>query len=165
VLLLFKSPKEWEKKNIEMKGLEVVTTFSRALELKLVTPFAAWQFIAKLLMRKIYCIYVIIRDNRCIHTSHVIGKGWRFPFMNKEDIEIGPCWTDRANRNQGIFTAVIQQILYDYSSHQGWMICDEDNAASRRGIEKAGLELIARGNRTRPFGCRIIGRFEFSGIR
>jgi len=81
--------------------------------------------------------------------------------MQRGDLEIGPCYTAPQYRNQGIFTKVIQKIMYDFKKHQIWMFCDEFNAASRCGIEKAGLKLVSKGKRTKPFGFRLLGRFVF----
>ena len=164
MLLFFNAPIEREEKKREIEGVEVVNTISRALELRIVNPFVLWQFISKYLMSKIFCIYVITKNDICIHTSMVIGKGWRFPFMSNDDIQIGPCWTATESRKQGLYVAIIQRILCDFSDHQCWMICDENNIASIRGIERAGLELRAKGKRTMPVGFKIIGRFVITKV-
>lgn len=142
MLLLFEAPIKREKVNTEINGLEVIYTLRRARELRLITPFIAWQFIMRRLVGKVYCIYAVIRNDKCVHASHVIGKGWRFPFMAKDDIEIGPSWTAPEFRNQGLFTTTLSSILHDFKEKRAWIFSDEANAASIRGIKKAGFRLI-----------------------
>jgi RimJ/RimL family protein N-acetyltransferase len=93
--------------------------------------------------------------------SHVIGKGWRFPFMRANDIEIGPCWTAYEYRRQGIYSTVIQRILFDFKNHHAWMFTQETNIASIRGIEKVGFKFSGKGRRTKPLGFHFLGRFCF----
>ncbi len=161
MFLLYEVSVKRQNVNVEISGLEVVHTLRRAVELKLATPFVIYQFSMRQLLNKIYCIYVIRHNRKCVHTSHVIGKVWRFPFMGAGDIEIGPCWTATEYRRRGFYTAVIQRILYDFRKHRAWMLTHEANIASIRGIKKEGLNLAGKGRRTKPFGFRFFGRFVF----
>jgi hypothetical protein len=157
--LFFKTLRRSSEPQGRLVGLEVIQTFGRTKELHLVNSFTVWQFLSKIIFGKTYCIYAIVKNGECVHYSHVLGKGIRFPFMKRNDIQIGPCWTRPDHRNQGIFTSVIKKIVADFSTCDAWASCDEDNLASRKGLEKAGLNLVAKGERTRPLGFHYLGRF------
>lgn len=79
--------------------------------------------------------------NDIIHTSYVIPACAKFPFMDRNDLEIGPCYTYPAFRGKGIYPKVLSEICRrrgnDTSSF--YMIVDETNLPSIRGIEKAGF--------------------------
>lgn len=67
----------------------------------------------------------------------------KFKFLKNKDVEIGPCVTDFKHRGKGIYPAVIQSIVKDKGySNDFYMIVDENNIASIRGIEKAGFMFI-----------------------
>lgn len=164
MLLFFKAPVIRENTNFSTLGLslEVVSQLERIRELELMNSFVVWQLFKRYLFGKTYCIYAIIHGNKCVHYSHVIGKGWRFPFMKDNDIEIGPCWTQPEFRSRGLFSSVLRNILSDFQEHQIWIFAEETNVASIRGIERAGFKFVGKGLRTKPFGCHLIGRFVIS---
>ena len=86
--------------------------------------------------------YVKDKDGRVIHTSCVIPKCVKFLFLEKNEYEIGPCYTDPNHRRKGIYCCVLNYI----TSHSAlkaskfYMIVHEDNLASIKGIEKAGFK-------------------------
>lgn len=86
-------------------------------------------------------IYYVQSGNEIIHTSYVIPACAKFPFMSRNDLEIGPCYTYPAFRGKGIYPKVLSEICRrrgnDTSSF--YMIVDETNLPSIRGIEKAGF--------------------------
>lgn len=85
-------------------------------------------------------IYYVQSGNDIIHTSYVIPACAKFPFMDRNDLEIGPCYTYPAFRGKGIYPKVLSEICRrrgnDTSSF--YMIVDETNLPSIKGIEKAG---------------------------
>ena len=86
-------------------------------------------------------IYYVQKGENLVHTSYVIPACFKFPFMGKHDLEIGPCYTYSAFRGQGIYPKVLKEICKiqckDTSSF--YMIVDETNTSSIKGIEKAGF--------------------------
>lgn len=85
--------------------------------------------------------YVTAEDGKPIHTSYVTGPAPKFPFMDKGDIHIGPCYTDPDHRGKGIYRKVLRAIHADHChGHRGaYMIVHEENLPSIKGIEAAGL--------------------------
>lgn len=86
-------------------------------------------------------IYYVQSGNDIIHTSYVIPACVKFPFMDRDDLEIGPCYTYPAFRGKGIYPKVLSEICRrrgnDTSSF--YMIVDDTNLPSIKGIEKAGF--------------------------
>lgn len=85
-------------------------------------------------------IYYVQNGNDIIHTSYVISSCAKFPFRDRDDLEIGPCYIYPAFRGKGIYPKVLSEICRrsnDTSSF--YMIVDETNLPSIKGIEKAGF--------------------------
>lgn len=86
-------------------------------------------------------IYFVSDEMNLIHTSYVIPKCVKFPFMNENDYEIGPCFTYPAYREKGIYPTVLNEICISEGNSDTifYMIADETNVASIKGIAKAGF--------------------------
>ncbi len=81
-------------------------------------------------------------SNDVAHYSYIAPKVYRFPFMKTGDIQIGPCLTFEKFQKRGIYSAVLQYLIKEYSM-QGrtlWIYCNEKNEASRKTIEKVGFQ-------------------------
>ena len=61
--------------------------------------------------------------------------------MRKGDLEIGPCYTYLTFRGKGIYPKVLSKICAIRACGEGsfYMIVDESNIPSIKGIEKAGF--------------------------
>lgn len=85
-------------------------------------------------------IYYVQSGSDIVHTSYVIPACAKFPFMNKNDLEIGPCYTHPAFRGKGIFPKVLSEICRRRNNTQTFYIfAHENNISSIKGIEKAGF--------------------------
>lgn len=87
-------------------------------------------------------IYYVENDNNIIHTSYVSGKCFKFRFMKKGDIEIGPCYTNKEHRGKGIYPEVLRTICYERKSliTNIYIFVDENNISSIKGIEKSNFD-------------------------
>ena len=86
-----------------------------------------------------------------VHESIVIHRCYKFPFLKGNDIQIGPCKTNREYRGRGIYPKVLQYII-DNELGLGdcaYMIIEENNVSSIRGVEKAGFRRVKRIDRNR----------------
>ena len=90
------------------------------------------------------CRAFIIRDHsgNVIHYSFLIKYCWKFPFMKKGDFEIGPCATVEEWRGKGIYPYVLSHICKKELTKEnvGYMIIEEKNISSIKGVEKVGFE-------------------------
>lgn len=77
-----------------------------------------------------------------VHYSYISPKVYRFPFMKKGDIQIGPCFTYKKYQKRGIYTYVLQYLISQYynNGRNLWIYCNENNEASRKTIEKVGFK-------------------------
>ncbi len=61
-----------------------------------------------------YKIIIVIdkkNNNEICHSSFLIPKIYKFPFLKKGDYEIGPCQTATLYRGKGIYPEVLKYIL------------------------------------------------------
>ena len=88
-------------------------------------------------------IFYIEQDHQIVHTSFCTPKSFKFPFMKKKDYHIGPCFTNESFRGQGIYPMVLHHIGTELKQNPKcgdiYMIIEENNAASRNGVVKAGF--------------------------
>lgn len=61
---------------------------------------------------KSYIYYCKDNTGKVIHTSYVIPKCIKFPFLSNNDYEIGPCMTIPEYRGKGIYPQVLNYITY-----------------------------------------------------
>lgn len=87
-------------------------------------------------------VYATSESGDIMHTSYVIPKCIKFPFLQKYDYEIGPCVTNPQYRGRGIYPNVINYICGHFAQEGTvfYMIVNANNTPSIRGIEKAGFE-------------------------
>ena len=57
---------------------------------------------------RVWCAYA---NGSVIHTSYVIPKCKKFPFLDSGSYEIGPCYTDAGYRGKGIYPSVLYKIV------------------------------------------------------
>lgn len=114
-----------------------------------------------LFSRNKYFIVYVKNQNKIIHHSVCITKFYRFPFMDSNDLEIGPCWTDENYRGKGIYPYVLKYVLSNFKDKYDkfFIMTDSDNIASQKGILKAGFEFIGKGTKN-VFGRYIIKEIE-----
>lgn len=86
-------------------------------------------------------IYYMTNSDELMHTSYVVPQCNKFPFLGKNDYEIGPCFTYPKHRGKGIYPYVLRHICNSFGNSDTtfYMIVDDANIASIKGIEKAGF--------------------------
>lgn len=87
-------------------------------------------------------LYCYRENDELVHTSYVIPKCCKFPFMGKDDYEIGPCFTFPKFRGKGYYPKMLKHICSNIGSEKStfYMFVDENNLSSTKGIEKAGFQ-------------------------
>lgn len=87
-------------------------------------------------------VYATTENDGVVHTSYVIPKCFKFPFLQRSDYEIGPCETNPQYRGHGIYPNVLRFICRSFREKNTtfYMIVNASNAASVHGIEKAGFK-------------------------
>jgi RimJ/RimL family protein N-acetyltransferase len=129
-----------------------------------VFPFGVWWLfhILHVFSNRDYGLFVIRRGSKIVHRSVITPGYLRFPFMTRDDIQVGDTWTDPEVRGTGLATIALENILT--AARDGnrtcWYVVEADNAASIRVVEKAGFTLAGHGIRTRRLGLRVLGQFR-----
>ena len=79
---------------------------------------------------------VLDRNKQVIHRSLHIGKNFKFKFLHqKNEFEIGPCFTVEHARGQGIYPYVLTVILKDYPNANHFMLIADSNSSSIHGVK------------------------------
>jgi len=87
-------------------------------------------------------IYYIEHEKQIVHKSYCMNKNYKFTFMTKMDIHIGPCKTEEKYRGKGIYPCVIYNILKNEGFENAYMIIDSENYSSQNGVIKVGFKKI-----------------------
>ena len=90
---------------------------------------------------RVWHYYITDASGKRIHSSFVVRGKSKFTFVGERDIEIGPCETDPDYRGHNIYPYVLSHIIEEELDEKGkaYMVVDDDNPASIRGILKAGF--------------------------
>jgi RimJ/RimL family protein N-acetyltransferase len=131
-------------------------------------PFLIWSLMhfLRIYPNRKYCVFLIYQDDRIIHHSVVTPKYFRFPFMEKADLQIGYVWTCPTHRGKGLAKAGIQMILDHHRGlgHRFWYLTEESNVASIKACEKAGFMLFGLGRKKKRLGNNLMGSYVIEEI-
>lgn len=99
-------------------------------------------YFCKVIFRKpAYTIFYILDEGLVVNYTIASTKCFKFPFMNDEDIQIGPSWTEPAYRRKGIAASVILRVkeYYNGGTKNYFWIVGRENIGSRQLIESLGF--------------------------
>ncbi len=91
----------------EMKPGIIKAYSGQILSAKSILQNIYWWLVTKGAYR-VWCAY---DGDFVVHTSYVIPKCNKFPFLNGDSYEIGPCHTNSDYRGKGIYPAVLTEIV------------------------------------------------------
>jgi len=127
-------------------------------------PFGAWWLLhqGRIFYNREYALFLIRHAGAVVHRSVITPGYFRFPFMGKEDLQIGDVWTSPDHRGKGLAVFAIRKILSEYArpGRRIWYLVENDNLPSIKAAEKAGLMKHGEGIRTKRFGVKLLGRYE-----
>jgi RimJ/RimL family protein N-acetyltransferase len=105
--------------------------------------------------------YRIERAGRVIHRLIVTPRWYRFPFMGRDDLQIGDVWTWPDARRQELARSAIAEVHRDlaHANTAIWYVTDADNAASAALARACGYRLVATGRRVRRFGSSVLAQY------
>lgn len=135
---------------------EVVPTGMRLL------PWGVWWLMhqCRLFGNEGYAQLIIRHAGAIVHRSVVTPPYFRFPFMDKSDLQVGDTWTDPAHRNKGLAKRALNAIVASGSPAQRfWYVVEGGNGSSIRVVESCGFRLVGRGRRISRFGLSVCGAF------
>ena len=87
-------------------------------------------------------IVYLYDEDTIIHYSYVTGKSFRFSFMKEDEFQIGPCFTSKAYRGQGIYKSVLFFLNnWNYFlDKKKWIYTRDTNIISQKAIEATGFK-------------------------
>ena len=97
---------------------------------------------------------------RILHRSCIVPAYFRWPFMNKVDLNISSTWTDPYYRRRGLAFQALRKIVADHDrkGRQFWYVTRENNPASIAVCNKAGFDLVGKAKRRSWMGFHTLGR-------
>ena len=105
-----------------------------------------------------YWRYELLKDGKPVSFAEACTEHWQLPFITirmgggrgKINYHIGPCSTLPTERGHGYYPMLLTHIIQDLGEQNNYyMIVDEDNTSSLRGIAKAGFTCIGRGRKNK----------------
>jgi len=96
-----------------------------------------------------YTEYFLYKDNKLLSRAEVVSKIPVLPFMSADGVHIGPCVTEADERGKEYYPYLLNIIQMQYKNKVCYMIVEEHNSASIRGVQKAGFRCYARGRKTK----------------
>tara|TARA_B100001094_G_C18126595_1_gene769847 strand:+ start:796 stop:1335 length:540 start_codon:yes stop_codon:yes gene_type:complete len=111
-----------------------------------------------------YSIYLLKQKDELITRIVIFPAFFRFPFMNKRDIQVGYIFSDINFRGQGLAKWTLKNIINDNLSKKIWYVTEEENQASIKLAKSCGFNLYGYGERTVPLGISLFGRFIIKKI-
>jgi GNAT superfamily N-acetyltransferase len=107
-----------------------------------------------------YAVFLVRNHGTVAHRSCVNPPDIRYPFMHREDLQIGFVATDPRYRGRGLATHAICAIVQHYArpDRTFWYIVAQENVASVRAVTKAGF--VAHGTAIRRRSLGVIPRYD-----
>ena len=92
--------------------------------------------------------YQIVKNERVLSTAEVCPKLPIFKFFNR-GYHIGPCMTIKEERGKGFYPLIFQYIIEEHPERDYYMIIDENNVSSQKGVAKVNFQRFAVGHKDR----------------
>lgn len=131
-----------------------------------VWPFVVWWafHVLRVFQSLDYCVVLCFENGTLAHRSCVFPRFYRFPFMGRDDLQVGDIWTAPGSRKKGLARLALAKAIEHFPARRIWYVCDEANLASIAVAKNAGMLLHAIGTRTRRFGFRLFGQFRILSL-
>ena len=127
-------------------------------------PFFVWWLFDFLhfFYNRDYSIVLIYQNSELVHRSVVFPGFFRFPFMQREDLQIGDTWTHPAHRGKGLAKfALAAAVNHFHSPNRGfWYIVEERNIPSIKVVESVGFQMVGRCKKVPRFGSLFLGYYQ-----
>jgi RimJ/RimL family protein N-acetyltransferase len=131
------------------------------------TPWVVWWCLHQLRLfgNREYSV-VLVRDatGQVVHRASVFPPYLRFPFMAKEDVQLGDLWTAPQWRGKGLASSSLRYLVAERrtSGRCFWYLTAPTNAASVRVAQRAGFRFVATGSRESRWGLSALGAFRMN---
>jgi RimJ/RimL family protein N-acetyltransferase len=113
-----------------------------------------------------YAVALVHESGILVHRALITPGYFRFPFMARNDLQIGDTWTAPEHRGRGIATWALTAIVAELANPERhiWYLADEGNQSSCRVAERAGFRLTGLGHRSARLGIAFLGRYRLTRV-
>ncbi|MDD8020930.1 MAG: GNAT family protein [Acidobacteriota bacterium] len=120
-------------------------------------------YVLRIFKSNYYGIYLVRYNKKIIHHTFIFPAFFRFPFMGKNDLQIGDVWTDPSFRGRGIASLAIMSVLSRFSKEGKifWYVVEDTNKSSIKVVEKLGFQLVGYGKKFSRWGSFLLGFYDF----
>jgi len=122
-----------------------------------------WQLfhLARIFKNRDFAVFIIKDNHSTVHRSLIFPKYFRYPFMERADLQIGNIWTHPDHRCRGLAEFAIKQIIqtFDKPNRRFWYIVEKSNIVSINVIEKCHFHRFGEGTRSKRLNMRLLGSF------
>ena len=110
-----------------------------------------------------YAIMLAYQNSQLVHYTFLFPRYFPFPFMGKDDINIGETWTHQDHRGRGLAPYAVHEIVKQNAGDGRvfWYIATESNIASIRVITKVGFEKVGEGFKIKRLGSNLLGYLSY----
>ncbi len=112
-----------------------------------------------------YRVFLIYYKNKKVaHYSVVQPKHFKTPFMEENDLQIGPVGTDENHRRKGLASYTINKIINFYKGQniKFFYITRKENEPSKQFIESVGFKKCGEGIKKKRFIFGLLDIFILS---
>lgn len=109
-------------------------------------------------------VLVCDRHGAIDHRAMIMPRFARFPFMGRDDLQVGATFTRPEARGQGLALRGLLEVVAHHmrTGRRFWYLTDADNQASVAVMRKAGFALAGVGGKQPRYGLRAIGFYDMS---
>jgi GNAT superfamily N-acetyltransferase len=117
-------------------------------------------YLLKLFGNHDYRVLYLLSGSRVVHRSVVMPRYFRWPFMNRDDLQVSSTWTDPLYRGRGYATYALIMItqLFSKPGRSIWYVTRDNNIPSVKVCLSAGFQLYNYAERKNFLGIPLLGK-------
>ena len=117
-------------------------------------------YLLKLFGNHDYRVLYLLSGSKVVHRSVVMPRYFRWPFMNRDDLQVSSTWTDPSYRGRGYATYSLTLIaqLFSKQGRSIWYVTMENNIPSIKVCLSAGFQLYNYAERKNFLGISVLGK-------
>ena len=108
----------------------------------------------KIFKNRNYSAVQVFNSDILVSSLLVVPAHFKWPFMNKNDVQFTYVMTNKDYRGKGIAMQTIMRVINDLApvTNSFWYVTDTNNFASIRVAEKLGFKLAGKGKKSKILG-------------
>ena len=154
--VIYRYQKESGQLESDISSMKLTTRWWRPSLCKYIPPGKSKKYLIywffhylRIFRNRDYSALLIYDKNRLISSLLVVPAHFKWPFMQKIDLQFTYVMTDKDHRNQGIAARALKYAInaYNKKGRSFWYVTDTENTASIKLCTKLGFEFQGYGTR------------------